>query len=112
MSSHDIVVSSIRYVPAGPEDQQRGLLGWVSCALGLIRVDGIAVRRTLSGRLALSFPRGRGRHPVVRPLNDEARLAIEEAVLASIGWGGDGSEPAGSGASSDGDPSVRGEQPS
>jgi hypothetical protein len=56
---------------------------------GAIRVDGVAVRRTLDGRYALSFPgrkaSGGRRHFWVRPVTDAARIDIEHQVLAAIG---------------------------
>lgn len=52
-------------------------------------LDGITLRRTASGRLALSFPSrtaGDGRrHPLVRPVDDAARQAIERERLGQLG---------------------------
>ena len=88
------LVSSVRFTPARPPHQATGLLGWVSCTLGVVRVDGIALRRTRTGRLTLSFPARRGRggeqHAYVRPLDDRARLAIEHEVFAAIDIDGGG----------------------
>jgi len=83
-------VRHVRFVAACAGDRAAGLLGWVSCSLGAVRLDGIAVRRTRKGRSTLSFPRGRGhRHPV-RPIDDEARKAIEREVFAAIKLPGGG----------------------
>ena len=71
-------ISSVRFSPAGVEDQRRGLLGWVTCQAGDLVLDGITVRRTNAGLLTLSFPRGRGKYPPVRPSDNDARLAIED----------------------------------
>lgn len=80
----DLQVSDVRFTPAGTEEQARGLLGWVSCSVGFLRLDGIAVRRRLRGGRTLSFPKGRrGRFPV-RPIDDEARQAIERDVFDDI----------------------------
>lgn len=82
-------VSSVTFARAQHADRQRGLLGWVSLVLDdSVLLDGIALRRTANGHLKLSFPARRDRdgraHPYVRPLDNEARLAIEEQVLAAL----------------------------
>ncbi len=88
MHSSGPEIHSVRYSPAGAEDQRRGLLGWIRCTLGRVVLDGITVRRTQAGRLTLSFPARRGRggesHAYVRPLDDRARLAIEREIFAAI----------------------------
>ena len=91
MREQNHVVTAVQFTPAGDAERQTGLLGWVTCVLGdLLRLDGIAVRRTRVGRLALSFPRGRGKHPPVRPSDDEARRAIERQIFDAIGLDGGG----------------------
>ena len=90
MCSPALLVSSVRFTPAKPPHRATGLLGWVSCSLGAVRLDGIAVRRTRDGRLVLSFPRGRGQRPPVRPLDDEARRTLEREILGAIGLEGGG----------------------
>lgn len=81
-------VTSVRYTPSGERDRESGLLGWVTCTVGDLVLDGITVRRTRMGRLTLSFPARRGRggenHAYVRPLDDRARLAIEREIFAAI----------------------------
>ena len=85
----ELLISNVQLKSAQISNAESGLLGWVSCSInGSLRLDGIAVRRTAGGRLALSFPartdsRG-GRHPIVRPLDDEIRRAIEAAVLGAL----------------------------
>ena len=76
----------IRTWVKGTEDDERaGLLGYLSVCYGRFVIDGITVRRTESGRLVLSFPERRDakgrRHPILRPIDDEARRAIEAAVF-------------------------------
>jgi len=83
-----LVLSNARLVRF--ESGDHGLLGWASFELyGHVRLDGVAVRRTRDGRLTLAFPERRDatgrRHPVVRPLNDEARREIEQQVFAALG---------------------------
>ena len=84
------LVADVRFTAASTEDVERGLFGWVSCLInGTLCLDGLAVRRTLDGRLVLSFPArtdGAGRqHFYVRPLDDCARREIEEAVFRALG---------------------------
>ncbi len=83
-------ISAVRFSRACAEDQRSGLLGWVTCRVGDLVLDGITIRRTRAGRLALSFPRGRGKRPFVRPLDDAARQAIEREILGAIATDGAG----------------------
>ena len=80
----NVSVSDVRFSPAAEVEVATGLLGWVSFELDYVRLDGVAVRRTRDGRLALSYPRRR-QHRFVRPLNEETRRAIEAAVFAALG---------------------------
>ncbi len=81
-------VQSIRFTPSGAADRDRGLLGYLAFNLGEVRIDGVALRRTLEGKLTLSYPqrsRGRGRtFPIVRPLNENARVQLEGQILNSL----------------------------
>ena len=75
----DLKITSAGFTNGTPADIRRGLLGYVTCILNdTLVIDGVTLRRTRDGRLALSFPArrdGRGRtHPVVRPVDDDARL--------------------------------------
>ena len=84
-----IRITDVRFKEAGIEDVERGLLGWVSCTVnGVLRLDGITVRRTREGHLALSFPARRdtaGRqHAYVRPLGQHVRREIEDKVLHAL----------------------------
>jgi DNA-binding cell septation regulator SpoVG len=79
-------ITSIRFKPAHTGD---GLLGWASFVLdGDLVIDGVAVRRTLTGALVLSWPgrkdsRGRVHHHV-RPVDDQARRELEDELLAHL----------------------------
>lgn len=77
------------WVRGSAEDVRSGLLGWISIEVADLLVDGIALRKTTSGRLALSFPsrtaRDGRRHPLVRPLDDQARREIEHEILGQLG---------------------------
>ena len=88
--NHEIRVEDVTFRGAGRADVEKGLLGWTSFTVNAaLRLDGIAVRRTLHGTYALSFPgrqvRGGRRHFWVRPLTDGARLEIEHQVISAIG---------------------------
>ena len=83
-------ITSVRFTPTGVEDQCKGLLGFVTCTVGDLVLDGITVRRTREGRLTLSFPARRDRsgrdHPYIRPLDDATRREIEAQVFRALGF--------------------------
>jgi hypothetical protein len=86
-----LLVSEVRFTSARSDDIERGLIGWASFTVdGNLRLDGVAVRRTVEGRHALSFPArrdaSRRRHFYVRPLDDRARREIERQVLGTLGF--------------------------
>ena len=65
------------------------MLGYVSFLIdGEVRIDGVAVRRTAKGALALSFPerptKG-GPRPIIRPISDAARRNVEAQVFRELG---------------------------
>ncbi len=82
-------IADIRFVSAPPAQRHSGLLGWASFVAGSLRIDGVALRRTLDGHYALSFPARRDRsgrqHPFVRPLDECARRQIERQVFDTLG---------------------------
>ena len=83
-------ISAVRFSAAAGHDLASGLLGWASFTIcGLLRVDGVTVRRTRAGRIALSWPERRDRagigHSIVRPINDGARRILEAQVLDALG---------------------------
>jgi hypothetical protein len=85
----DLCISGLRFSPAKRDESATGLLGWCSFLLnGCVHIDGVAVRRTTRGSLALSWPTrtdGRGRqHPLLRPIDDAARRNLEAQVLAAL----------------------------
>ncbi len=89
MPSHTRVMN-VEFTPAPRAAVRRGMLGYLSFDLeGTWHVDGVALRRTRGGRLALSFPSRIDRfgfeHAHLRPTCDRARRAIERAVLAELG---------------------------
>ena len=91
------VVSAVGFTPGSAQDMREGLIGYVTCCFAdLLLLDGITLRRTAAGKHALSFPcrtDGQGRrHPLYRPLDDRARLLIEDAVFAALGISRDATE--------------------
>lgn len=90
----DLKINEIRFTPASRELVRTGLLGWVRCVVGgNLELDGITVRRTAGGRITLSFPErvddSGGRHPVVHPVSNAARRAVERQILGALGIGDD-----------------------
>jgi DNA-binding cell septation regulator SpoVG len=81
----DIDIRIRSWVRGSADDERSGLLGFLSVHYGALVLDGITVRRTADGRLALSFPERRDkqgrRHSVVRPVDDAARREIEAVVF-------------------------------
>ena len=85
-----LIVSEVRYLPAGADDAERGLLGYIACVVnGVLKLDGLTLRRTADRRLALSWPartdRLGQRHAFVHPISDEARRDVEHQVFQQLG---------------------------
>jgi DNA-binding cell septation regulator SpoVG len=83
-------ITKVVLAPALGGECGSGLLGWVSFDLDeALRIDGVALRRRLDGRLTLSFPCRRGkageRHPYLRPLDAQARALVERQVFEALG---------------------------
>ncbi|MBI5433298.1 MAG: hypothetical protein HZA52_10755 [Planctomycetes bacterium] len=82
-------VTDVAFKLAPDHARARGFLGWVRFSIdGRLGLDGVAVRKTASGRLALAFPErtdkyGRA-YAVVRPLDDRTRIAIEVQVFDAL----------------------------
>lgn len=86
-----VQVSDVRFIAAPPSEVETGLSGWACFVVnGVLRLDGVAVRRTLNGRRTISFPARRdsaGRmHKYVRPANSQVAREIEHAVLRELGF--------------------------
>jgi hypothetical protein len=81
-------VVRVRFHPADRTHRDRGLCGWVTFEVHGLEFDGIAVRRTLDHRVVLSYPErvasGGRRHATVRPVHDNARVAIEAQVISYL----------------------------
>lgn len=82
-------VTDVTVTIAPASMQARGLLGWARFTIdGRLGLDGVGVRRTSAGRLALAFPERVGKHGrsyvIVRPLDAETRRAIEVQVFDAL----------------------------
>lgn len=79
------LVTEIRFHRAAYGDRDRGLLGWVTLVLLGLRIDGVQIRRTKSGQVAVFWPervdRCGDKHAVVWPLDDATRAGIERDVI-------------------------------
>ena len=87
--SDPLRLSNVEFTATREADARRGLLGWVAFVLAnTLLVESVAVRRTRSGRLVLSFPRRADRHGNARydcrPVDDAARASIESLVIAAL----------------------------
>ena len=85
-------ITNLRFTAASRRQHRAGLLGWLSFNLdGTLRLDGVTLRRTMAGRLALSFPERTDssgqQHPIIRPLDNNARRRLEQAVIAALPFG-------------------------
>ena len=82
------IISNLHFKPAPHLDVAAGLLGWIRVDVGPLRIDGIALRRTRRGELALAYPSRRDRqdreHTIVLPVSLEDEIAIERAVMAEL----------------------------
>lgn len=88
--SGSLEVTDVTMHSAGADGVAAGLLGWVACTVnGSLRLDGITLRRTLEGRITLSFPVRRDRsgreQPYIRPLDRTARREIEHQIFRALG---------------------------
>jgi DNA-binding cell septation regulator SpoVG len=83
------LIDDVHFTLASLADRQRGLLGFVSFRFaGRLRLLGVAVRRSVDGRLHLSFPTRRDRlgrvHQIVHPVDSNTRREIEEQVFRAL----------------------------
>lgn len=82
------MVTNIHFKPAKRLDVESGRLGWIRVDVGSVRIDGITLRRTRRGELALSYPIRRDsqdrEHTIVLPISLQHEIAIERAVLAEL----------------------------
>ncbi|MBK9387331.1 MAG: septation protein SpoVG family protein [Planctomycetes bacterium] len=85
-----LAITAVTITPTGDDDADDGLLAFLVIEVeSLFRIDGVTLRLTDEGRLALSFPSRTSRrgtkHSLVRPRDQAARAAIERAIFAALG---------------------------
>lgn len=84
-----MTIANVTATTADLNDRAAGLLAYLQVQMdgGLI-LEGITLRRTLTGQLCLSFPervaRNGRRHPLMRPRDDNARRDFERQVFALL----------------------------
>lgn len=82
---NDLIITDVSFREANAADVKTGLCGFIEFTLnGSVRVTGVALRRTRAGRYTLSYPAPR-QHPIIAPIDDESREAIEKQVFAALG---------------------------
>ena len=86
---NSLSISEVRFSSADPKELQSGLLGFLSLVINRkLKLDGITLRQTRGGKLALSFPARRDRdgrqHSYVQPLDHAIRTEIEQQVFAKL----------------------------
>ncbi|MBL8841962.1 MAG: hypothetical protein JNL90_10610 [Planctomycetes bacterium] len=85
-----VVVTSLIFTPSDAASAATGRLGWLEFDVGPLHITDVQVRKSANGRVYLSFSRfrrvdRRGReHFALRPANDDARLALEIAVITAL----------------------------
>ena len=82
-------ITRVRLQRASNAQQAQGLAGWISFVLdGQLMVSGLALRRSATDRYVFVWPArkdGAGRlHHHLRPVDDEARRAVEGELLAQL----------------------------
>lgn len=82
-------VTAVRFTRAPAGDARQGLLGWLRVRFEAeIEVDGACLRRTLDGRLAVTWPQrldGHGRpHRIVHLTSGVARRSVESQILDAL----------------------------
>ena len=79
----DVVVT-----PATGAELEGGILAWCRARYGGLWIDGITVRKTRDGRIAIVFPARRDgahrQHFYVQPADLATRRALEAAILAAF----------------------------
>ena len=67
MSNAILTVTEVSMVAASAADRTTGLKGYITITVnGRLRIEGLTLRRTLAGRLSVSFPEKH--HPQARAI--------------------------------------------
>ena len=86
-----ITLTEFRFAAANRMEMKTGLLGWIAFTINdTLRVDGVTLRKTAEGRLALSFPAktasdGRKRS-ILWPVSNTARQDLESQVFEALNF--------------------------
>ena len=89
MANTILTISDVSFAAATPSDRETGLLGFVAATLnGRLRIDGLTLRRALTGRIYVGFP---NRHDaagrtllMIRPLDTETQRSLERQILEAL----------------------------
>ena len=86
----DFLITAVRLFHSSSEEARTGLLGYVTFTVnGRLRLDGVAVCRTVEGDIALSFPARRDQAGqerfYIQPVDDATRRELEQAVFDALG---------------------------
>ena len=81
-------ITHTRFIVAPPDAQADGLFGWLSFIhSGSLRLGSVALRRSRSGKLDITFPveidRDGRPHAIFAPTDHESREAIRLAAIAA-----------------------------
>ena len=87
--SNPIRINEVQFHVAPKKHRVQGLSGWASFTLdGRLQLTSVAVRRTLDGRVTLSFPARTDRAGkqlfYFRPLDNGTRKEIERQVFQAL----------------------------
>ena len=88
--SCDFRLSRVSETEAPPADRDRGIISYISCTMNnALRIDGVALRRTLKDEYTLSFPKKEGRggdeHFYFKPINEAMRQEFLRQILVALG---------------------------
>ena len=85
VSSPTIHFGPVTLKAASAKQRKAGLVGWLYFKLpGGVKLDGVILRRTSRGKLALSFPKCRKRTGRERPYVGITRRELERMVLRAL----------------------------
>ena len=83
------LITDISLTPSTPEEVREGIAAWIRCVIGgLIVIDGIPLRCTRDGQLAITFPACADattrRHPFIRPTDAAAGEVLVRAIADAL----------------------------
>ena len=95
MAEATLHVTGARMTAASAADRDRGLLGYLRVTLsGGLVLDGLTLRRRAEGDLYVAYPArttaAGERHPIIRPVGEQARRTFESGVFHALGLEVDG----------------------